>query len=133
MAASDDRALAARFNEARGDRSIIDAVMWQQGRLGHHARLPARWPLRGLDAVLTDFLGPVSALFASMAAQPETLLADDDGHVTVIGHYAGAGRDGGAVDCRFVHVLTVTDGKLSHLHQTADSHLVYGLIGEPNR
>lgn len=133
MAASDDRALAARFYEARGDRSIIDAVMSQQVVWDITPGFPRGGIYEGLDAVLTDFLGPVSALFASMAAQPATLLADGDGHVTVIGHYAVTGRDGAAVDCRFVHVWTVVDGKLSHLHQTADSHLLYGLIGEPSR
>jgi uncharacterized protein len=127
MSAADDRALVDHFYEARGDRDMIDQVMSQDVVWDITTGFPRGGVYRGLDAVLGEFLAPVAAEFASLAAVPKRLFADGDGHVTAVGHYAVSGRDGGQVECRFVHVWTIADGQLNHLHQTADSHLLQDL------
>ncbi|MFE9450038.1 nuclear transport factor 2 family protein [Streptomyces sp. NPDC006739] len=51
-------------------------------------------------------------------------------HVFVRGHYHAVSKSGQESDARFIHLWTVGDGKLTHLVQAADSHVVQqALIG----
>lgn len=45
-------------------------------------------------------------------------------HVFVRGHYHAVSKSGEESDARFIHLWTVGDGKLTHLIQAADSHVV---------
>ena len=62
--------------------------------------------------------------FESFAARPEQYFADDEDHVFVLGHYHAVTKNGHEADVRFIHLWTVRDGKLAHLQQAADSHVL---------
>lgn len=47
-----------------------------------------------------------------------------------LGHYTVTGRSGQKLNCRFAHVWTTSGEKLSRLHQTAESHLLRGVIAD---
>jgi ketosteroid isomerase-like protein len=53
-----------------------------------------------------------------MSDPPNTTL------VRRLGHYRVVSKAGAEVDARFIHLWTVRDGKLTHLRQAADSHVV---------
>lgn len=124
MSATENTALTRRFYDARGDRAIIDEVMSQDVVWDITPGFPHGGVYRGLDTVLTEFLGSVREQFSSMAAKPDRFLAAGDHHVIVLGHYAATAANGRSADARFVHIWTIENGKLARLHQTADTHLL---------
>ncbi|MBT2555967.1 nuclear transport factor 2 family protein [Arthrobacter sp. ISL-5] len=131
MAASEDLVLVERFYQARGDRYVIDQMMSQDVVWDITPGFPLGGVYRGLETVLGNFLAPVGAQFSSLDARPEQLFADGDGHVVAVGYYAVTGHNGQAVEGRFVHVWTVANGQVNHLHQTADSRVLEDAMQEP--
>ena len=123
--AADDIALAQRFYDAEGDRVVIAEVMspdvvWD---ITH----PHGGIYHGVNSVL-GFLAAVGEQFSAMGVQPERFLADGDGHVIVLGHYAATGANGQSADARFIHVWIIQDGKLARLDQTADTQVLAQLL-----
>jgi ketosteroid isomerase-like protein len=55
---------------------------------------------------------------------PGRSTATTEDHVFVAGHCNATSKSGSDVHARFVHLWTVRDGKLAHLVQTADSHVL---------
>jgi ketosteroid isomerase-like protein len=81
---------------------------------------------QGWESVGRDFFGKIAPEFDSYAAEPQQFFAaDDTDHVFVLGHYRGVTKTGNKVDVRFIHLWTVRDGKLTHLQQAADSHVMW--------
>lgn len=78
----------------------------------------------GWESVSRDFFGNLMPDFKSFAGHGEEFFGTDDGHVVVLGHYHAVGKGGTEADARFIHLWTVRDGKLTHLRQAADSHVV---------
>lgn len=103
---------------------------------------------RGLEPLLTpDFLGVVTAGLGfgiggihegpeamrtnawwaigrrwSARAEPVAFRLLDDGRLFVDGYYRGEGRRSGkALEARFIHLITVRDGRISALEQLTDS------------
>ncbi len=74
--------------------------------------------------MLNDFFGSLLPSFESFGAKAEEYYATDDDHVFVFGHYHGVTKAGKTADARFIHLWTVRDGKLAHLRQAADSHVL---------
>ena len=70
-----------------------------------------------------DFFGRLAPDFASFGAVAEQFY-DAGAHVFVRGHYHAVSKSGQEADARFIHLWTVRDGKLTHLVQAADSHVV---------
>lgn len=109
-----------RFYNARGDRAVIDEVMSQDAVWDITPGFLNGGVYEGTDAVL-EFLGGNAAEFASMAGVPERFFADEDGDVTVLGHYAVTAKDGREDEVRFHHLWTLAEGKIVRLDQAADS------------
>ncbi|NEA68696.1 nuclear transport factor 2 family protein [Streptomyces sp. SID12488] len=70
-----------------------------------------------------DFFGRLAPRFTSFSAVAEDFY-DAGEHVFVHGHYHAVSKSGQESDARFIHLWTVTDGRLTHLIQAADSHVV---------
>ncbi|WP_326584601.1 nuclear transport factor 2 family protein [Streptomyces sp. NBC_00481] len=70
-----------------------------------------------------DFFGRLAPNFTSFGAVPEEFYGSGD-HVFVRGHYHAVSKSGQESDARFIHLWTVGGGKLTHLIQAADSHIV---------
>lgn len=83
----------------------------------------------GWDSVGRDFFGKLAPNFASFGAHAEQFFGDE-GHVTVLGHYHAESKTGKAGDIRFIHLWTVADGKLTHLIQAADSHVLRDVLSD---
>ena len=121
--AADNIALAQRFYDARGDRAVIAEVMTHDVVWDITPGFPHGGIYHGVNSVL-GFLAAVGEQFSAMGVQPERFLADGDGHVIVLGHYAATGANGQSADARFIHVWTIQDGKLARLDQTADTQVL---------
>ena len=72
----------------------------------------------------TDFFGRLAASVISFGAVAEEFYGADGDHVFVRGHYHAVSKSGLESDARFIHLWAVRDGKLTHLIQAADSHIV---------
>lgn len=70
-----------------------------------------------------DFFGRLAPHFTSFGAVAEEFYDAGD-HVFVRGHYHAVSKSGQESDARFIHLWTVGDGRLTHLVQAADSHVV---------
>ncbi len=78
----------------------------------------------GWESVSRDFFGKLMPEYESFAGHAEQFFATTDDHVVVLGHYHVVSKAGTEADARFIHLWTVRDGKLTHLRQAADSHVV---------
>ncbi|RAG86983.1 hypothetical protein DN069_03695 [Streptacidiphilus pinicola] len=78
----------------------------------------------GWDSVGRDFFGPIMPSYKTFGARAEQFFGDEEGHVFVLGHYHAETKTGNTADVRFIHFWTVADGKLAHLIQAADSHVL---------
>ena len=78
----------------------------------------------GLERVTSDFLAPLFQVFARMSPQAETFHEAGEDHVVVLGNYHVRTGSGETTAVRFVHVWTIRDGKLAHLHHLADTALL---------
>ncbi|MEU6548920.1 nuclear transport factor 2 family protein [Streptomyces sp. NPDC046915] len=79
----------------------------------------------GWDSVGRDFFGPMMPDYESFGSVPEHYYADEDDHVFVLGHYRAETKSGNKAEVRFIHLWTVRDGKIVHLVQAADSHVLH--------
>jgi ketosteroid isomerase-like protein len=77
--------------------------------------------------VAERFFGSLMPSFTSFGAVPGDIYGDGD-HVFVLGHYHAVRPSGAEADVRFAHIWTVTDGKLVHLSQIADSQVLRDLL-----
>ena len=78
----------------------------------------------GWESVGRDFFGKLLPTTSPSPATAEQFFATNDDHVVVLGHYHAVSKAGTEADARFIHLWTVRDGKLTHLRQAADSHVV---------
>ncbi|MCI1748150.1 MAG: nuclear transport factor 2 family protein [Acidipropionibacterium sp.] len=120
--------LVQRFYFSSGARSDIEEVMSRRVVWDITPGFPAAGTYRGLDAVLGDFLPRIGQVFSSMIARPQRFVADDLGHVAVLGVYTATVPDGRSVEARFTHLWTVEDGKIVRLDQTADTKVLHEIL-----
>ncbi|MGY4745872.1 nuclear transport factor 2 family protein, partial [Streptomyces sp. ATMOS53] len=78
---------------------------------------------RTAENITGDFFGRLAPRFTSFGAVAEEFY-DAGEHVFVRGHYHAVSKSGEESDARFIHLWTVGGGKLTHLVQAADSHVV---------
>jgi ketosteroid isomerase-like protein len=78
-------------------------------------------PYIGPQAVLTGVFMRIGADFDGFQAIPEKFLSDGD-TVAAFGRYRGKYKmTGGSVDAQFVHVFTLTNGKVTAFQQYTDT------------
>jgi ketosteroid isomerase-like protein len=81
---------------------------------GHH---------KGAEATITDGWWAMGKVYR-MTAVPEEWIPTNDGRLVVLGAYRGHARaTGKEVDASFVHVWTLSDGRLTSLVQITDTSL----------
>ncbi|MDP2115856.1 MAG: nuclear transport factor 2 family protein [Brevundimonas sp.] len=108
---------------AAGDGATIASVLapdlvWIEAENGPYAD---RNPYNGPGAVFEGVFGRIGAEFEGFAATPATFVASGD-RVVSLGRYTGTNRSTGeALDAQFVHVFTVTGGKIVHFQQYTDT------------
>ncbi|WP_292064034.1 nuclear transport factor 2 family protein [Brevundimonas sp. UBA7664] len=108
---------------AAGDGATISGLLaadlvWIEAEGGPYAD---RNPYNGPGAVFEGVFGRIGAEFEGFVVTPATLLPSGD-RVVSLGRYTGTNRaTGEALDAQFVHVFTVTDGKITHMQQYTDT------------
>lgn len=90
--------------------------------------MPYGGTYRGRDAIMENVVQPILADVDGFTAAPDEILALDDTRVVARGRHGGSGA-GGALDAKFVHVWTITDGKASRYEQLADTRRFSEAVG----
>lgn len=115
---------------AAGDGATISGLLaadlvWIEAESGPYAD---RNPYNGPGAVFEGVFGRIGAEFEGFVVTPTTLLPSGD-RVVSLGRYTGINRaTGEALDAQFVHVFTVTDGKIAHMQQYTDTAQWAGVV-----
>jgi uncharacterized protein len=78
---------------------------------------------------VSNVFGPLLADVEGFTAAPAEILRLDDTRVVALGEYGGQGVNG-PVRARFVHIWTVTNGRVSRYQQLADTHTFRSAIGK---
>lgn len=108
---------------AAGDGATISGLLaadlvWIEAENGPYAD---RNPYNGPAAVFEGVFERIGAEFDGFVVTPAHYLPSGD-RVAVLGRYSGTNRaTGEALDAQFVHVFTVTDGKIVHFQQYTDT------------
>lgn len=124
MSESSNIALARRLYDSNADPAVTKEIMAPDIVWDITPGFPFGGIYLGYDSMLNDFFGSLLPGFESFSAKAEKYYATDDDHVFVLGHYHGETKTGETADARFIHLWTVRDGKLAHLRQAADSHVL---------
>jgi ketosteroid isomerase-like protein len=85
---------------------------------------PGAGVYHGWESVGRDFLGKIMPDFESFSAHPSQFFAAGNDHVVVLGDYHAVTKSGNTAKVRFMHLWTVRDGRLTHMQQAADSHVL---------
>jgi ketosteroid isomerase-like protein len=129
VSASDNVALVRRLYESGMAPEVTAEIIAPDLVWDITPGFPNSGVYHGWESVGRDFFGPLVPSFASFGAAPEQFFGDEEGHVFVFGHYHAEGKSGTKADVRFIHFWTVRDGKLAHLQQAADSHVLQQVLG----
>ncbi|MFC0437389.1 nuclear transport factor 2 family protein [Kutzneria buriramensis] len=128
MSESPNITLARRLYDSNADPAVTKEIMAPDLEWDITPGFPFGGIYHGYESMLNDFFGSLLPLFESFSAKAETYYADADDHVFVFGHYHGVTKAEKTVDARFVHLWTIRDGKLAHLRQAADSHVLQHVL-----
>lgn len=124
MSESSNIALARRLYDSNADPAVTKEIMAPDIVWDITPGFPFGGVYHGYDSMMNEFFGSLLPGFGSFGAKAEQYYATDDDHVFVFGHYHGETKTGETADARFIHLWTVRDGKLAHLRQAADSHVL---------
>src|SRR5258706_5657604 len=81
---------------------------------------PAGGVFRGHEA-LTSFFQGLSTYYETLAATPETYVADGDTVVVLALHHEKAKATGTSLDVPFAHAFTMKDGRVAKMVEYADT------------
>jgi ketosteroid isomerase-like protein len=121
MSDSANIALVRRLYDFQADPVVLKEIMAPDIVWDITPGFPNGGVYNGYDSIMGDYFGGLLPPFESYSAGAEQYFAGDDSHVFVLGHYHAQTKDGQKADVRFIHLWTVRNGKLAHLHQAADS------------
>jgi ketosteroid isomerase-like protein len=123
--------LVRRVYEAfgRGDVDALFAAMEPDIEWDESEGMPYGGVYRGREAIVENVFGPILADVEEFTADPDEILRLDDARVMARGRHGGNGARG-PVDARFVHIWTVTDGKVSRYEQLADTRRFCDAVGK---
>jgi uncharacterized protein len=83
---------------------------------------------RGFPEVAEKVFGPIGRDVQDFSAIPDEIIPAGEDRVLATGHYRGAGA-AGPLDAPFAHLWTVSDGRITHFVQYADTHLFRRAVG----
>jgi ketosteroid isomerase-like protein len=113
----------------RGDVDAVFAAMEPDIEWNESEGMPYGGVYRGRDAIVESVFGPILADVEEFTADPDEILRLDDARVMARGRHGGRGARG-PVDARFVHIWTVTNGKVSRYEQLADTRRFCDAVGK---
>jgi ketosteroid isomerase-like protein len=113
----------------RGDVDAVFAAMKPDIEWDECEGMPYGGVYRGREAIVEKVFGPILADVEAFTADPEEILPLDDARVIARGRHGGKGTHG-PVDARFVHIWTLTDGKVSRYEQLADTRRFCDAVGQ---
>jgi len=114
---------------AHGDVDAVFAAMKPDIEWDESEGMPYGGVYHGRDAIVENVFGPILTDVQDFTAAPDEILAIDDARVMARGRHGGTGA-AGPVDARFVHIWTVTDGKVSRYEQLADTRRFCDAVGK---
>lgn len=123
MSVSDSVALVRRLYDSGMDPAVVAEVIDPDIVWDITPGFPYGGVYNSRASAGGDFFGRLAPEFTSFGAVAEQFY-DAGEHVFVRGHYHAVSKSGEESDARFIHLWTVGDGKLTHLVQAADSHVV---------
>jgi len=91
--------------------------------------MPTSGTLQGRDAIVVNVFGPILADVEGFTAAPDEILPLDGSRVMARGRHSGKGVRG-ELDARFVHMWTLSNGKVSRYEQLADTRRFCDAIGK---
>lgn len=92
------------------------------------AGMPYGGTYRGFAQVAENVFGPIGRDVRDFTAIPDEILPAGDDRVLSTGTYRGTGS-GGPLAAPFAHLWTVSDGRITHFVQFADTHLFRQALG----
>lgn len=113
---------------ARGDVDAVFAAMTPGIEWDESPGMPYGGVYHGREAIVASVFGPILGDVEGFTADPDEILALDDVRVIARGQHGGTGA-AGPVDARFVHIWTVTGGKVSRYEQVADTRRFCDAVG----
>jgi ketosteroid isomerase-like protein len=114
---------------ARGDVDAVFAAMQPDIEWDESPGMPYGGVYRGRDAIVESVFAPILADVQGFTAVPDEILPLDDARVIPRGKHGGTGA-GGPLDARFVHIWTITAGKVSRYEQLADTRSFCDAVGK---
>ena len=114
---------------AHGDVDAVFAAMKPDIEWDESEGMPYGGVYHGRDAIVENVFGPILTDVQDFTAAPDEILAIDDARVMARGRHGGTGA-AGPVDARFIHIWTVTDGKVSRYEQLADTRRFCDAVGK---
>ena len=112
----------------RGDVDAVFAAMTPDIEWDESPGMPYGGVYHGRDEIVTNVFGPILADVEGFTAKPDEFFALDDSRVMARGQHGGQGANG-PVDARFVHIWTVTGGRVSRYEQLADTRRFCDAVG----
>ena len=113
----------------RGDVDAVFAAMEPDIEWNESEGMPYGGVYRGRDAIVENVFGPILADVEEFTADPDEILRLDDARVMARGRHGGNGARG-PVDARFIHIWTISAGKVSRYEQLADTRRFCDAVGK---
>jgi ketosteroid isomerase-like protein len=114
---------------SRGDVDAVFAAMTPDIEWDESPGMPYGGIYHGREEIAAKVFGPILSDVEGFTAAPDEILRLDDTRVITRGRHGGTGA-AGPVDARFVHIWTVTDGKVSRYEQLADTRRFCDAVGK---
>jgi ketosteroid isomerase-like protein len=114
---------------AAGDVDAVFAAMTPEIEWDEAEGMPYGGVYHGREAIVSSVFGPILTDVTGFTAAPDEILALDETRVVARGRYAGTGAKG-PLDARFVHIWTVSDGRVSRYEQLADTKVFRDAVGK---
>ncbi len=113
---------------ARGDVDGFFAAAHTDIEWDEAEGMPYGGVYHGRQEIEEKVFGPILADVDGFTAAPDEILPLDAHRVIALGRHGGTGA-AGPLDARFVHIWTVTDGKVSRYQQLADTRRFCDAVG----
>jgi ketosteroid isomerase-like protein len=113
----------------RGDVDAVFGAMTPEIEWDEAEGMPYGGLYRGREAIVENVFGPILGDVEGFTANPDEILPLDGSRVIARGRHTGQGAHG-PVDARFIHIWTLTDGKVSRYEQLADTRMFCQAVGK---
>jgi uncharacterized protein len=114
---------------ARGDVDAVFAAMKPEIEWDESEGMPYGGIYHGREAIVANVFEPILADVEGFTADPDEILAIDATRVMARGRHGGTGA-AGPVDARFIHIWTVSNGRVSRYEQLADTRRFCDAVGK---